>query len=478
MAVKTLECMAKGGMKDQIGHGFARYSVTRDWSLPHFEKMLYDNAQLLPVYLDAYLVTKLPLFLDTLQDIAAYLTSSPMASQLGGINSSEDADSLAPDGRKREGAYYVWNMEELRSILSDEELNVCTKYWGVYADGNIDARFDPQGELAGQNTLCVRYEVADLAAELGQEAEAVQRIIQSGRIKLREYRESNRSRPALDDKIVTAWNGLAIGGLSRAGAALRSSRPELSASYIAAAAKAAGCIRTHLLDEETHTLRRVYREGPGETPGFADDYAFFILGLIDLYEATFDSQWLALADRLQQAQNRLFWDEEKYAFFSTPAGQPDILIRTKDAMDNAEPSVNGVSASNLFRLSALLNDDNYAKMAKRTLSCFEVEISQHPGLFSGMLSSVVAADMGMRSLVISGEGELAEAAIRAAHENLRPNYTVLRVKGTASDASSEWLRGRNSLFKDFDASKEMVQLCEGTSCKLLDLEAISTLFST
>jgi uncharacterized protein YyaL (SSP411 family) len=478
MAVKTLECMAKGGMKDQIGHGFARYSVTRDWSLPHFEKMLYDNAQLLPVYLDAYLVTKSPLFLDTLQDIAAYLTSSPMASQLGGINSSEDADSLAPDGHKREGAYYVWNMEQLRSVLSEEELNVCTKYWGVYADGNIDARFDPQGELTGQNTLCVRYDVADLAAELGQEAEAVQQIIQSGRTKLRAYRESNRPRPALDDKIVTAWNGLAIGGLSRAGAALRTSHPELSASYIAAAEKAAACIRMHLLDEESYTLRRVYREGPGETPGFADDYAFFILGLIDLYEATFASQWLAMADRLQQTQNRLFWDEEKYAFFSTPAGQPDILIRTKDAMDNSEPSVNGVSASNLFRLSALLNDENYIKMAKRTVSCFEVEISQHPGLFSGMLSSVVAADVGMRSLVISGEGELAQAAIRAAHENLRPNYTVLRVSGTTSTRSSEWLRERNAVLKDFDASKELVQLCEGTSCKLLDLEAIATHFST
>jgi uncharacterized protein YyaL (SSP411 family) len=175
----------------------------------------------------------------------------------------------------------------------------------------------------------------------------------------------------------------------------------------------------------------------------------------------------------------LFWDAEKYAFFSTPAGQPDILIRTKDVMDNAEPSVNSVSASNLFRLSALLNDDNYTKMAKRTLSCFEVEISQHPGLFSGMLSSVVAADMGMRSLVISGEGELAEAAVRVAHENLRPNYTVLRVGGTTSNQSGdEWLRGRNNVLKDFDATKEMVQLCEGTSCKLLDLEAIATLFST
>ncbi|KAF1827325.1 uncharacterized protein K489DRAFT_366495 [Dissoconium aciculare CBS 342.82] len=482
MAVKTLECMAKGGMKDQVGHGFARYSVTRDWSLPHFEKMLYDNAQLLPVYLDAYLVTKSPLFLDTLKDIATYLTSPPMASPLGGINSSEDADSLPTSGdeHKREGAYYVWKIEEFRSILDEEEFNICRKYWGVHADGNIDARFDPQGELAGQNTLCVRYEVPALASELGMETEKVDQIVQSGRRKLQAYRESNRPRPALDDKIVTAWNGLAIGGLSRAGAALKSSHPEESAAYINAAQNSADCIRTHLLEEETQTLRRVFREGPGDTPGFADDYAFFILGLIDLYEATFDSKWLALADRLQQTQNRLFWDEEKYAFFSTPAEQPDILIRTKDAMDNSEPSVNGVSASNLFRLSSLLNDETYAKMAKRTLSCFEVEISQHPGLFSGMLSSVVAADMGMRSLIISGAGELAQAAVRIAQENIRPNYTVLRVSGNASDTTSpsgDWLLERNPLLRDLDASVDKVQLCEGTSCTLLDLTAVEALFS-
>ncbi|KAF2216258.1 hypothetical protein CERZMDRAFT_109199 [Cercospora zeae-maydis SCOH1-5] len=471
MALNSLERMAKGGIKDQIGHGFARYSVTRDWSLPHFEKMLYDNAQLLPVYLDAYLLTKSPLFLETVHDIATYLTSPPMQSELGGIHSAEDADSLpsANETHKREGAFYVWTMDDFTKVLSEDELNVCAKYWNVKEEGNVDRRHDVQGELVKQNTLCVSYEVADLANELGMAEELVKQAIEGGRKKLMAYREKHRPRPALDDKIVTSWNGLAIGGLARASAALRETSPDASSSWLSAATKAASCIEKHLFDPETGLLRRVYREGPGETQGFADDYAFFISGLLDLYETTFDSNFLKFADTLQQTQNKLFWDDFKYGFFSTPANQPDLLIRTKDAMDNAEPSVNGVSASNLFRLGSLLHDETYTKMARRTVACFEVEIEQHPGLFSGMLSSVVATRLGAKSVMVVGDGQAARAALKHARENVRPNYSVLRIGGGADSA---WLRTRNSLVKDVDENREMVQVCEGQSCRLLSLQQI------
>ncbi|KAK5172606.1 uncharacterized protein LTR77_002726 [Saxophila tyrrhenica] len=469
MAVKTLEMMAKGGIKDQVGHGFARYSVTKDWSVPHFEKMLYDNAQLLPVYLDAYLATKSPLFLETAHDIATYMTTEPMISSLGGINASEDADSLptAIDKHKREGAYYVWTMDEFKGILTEQETKICAKYWDVKPKGNIDRRADVQGELEGQNTLCVKYELADLAKEEKMDEQEVKKIIQDGRQKLLAYREKNRPRPALDDKIVTSWNGLAIGGLARAGAALQ------NPAYTSAAIKAVECIRTNLFDSTSHTLRRVYREGPGETPGFADDYAFLISGLIDLYESTFDSSWLEFADTLQQTQNKLFWDESKHAFFSTPANQPDILIRSKDGMDNAEPSTNGVSANNLFRLGSLLNDERYEKLAKQTVAAFEVEIGQHPGLFSGMMSSVVSAKLGVKGVMVVGEGEAARKAVEGFQGSVTPNYTILRVGGGAKD---EWLRGRNELVKDLDGEKEMVQLCEGGVCRLLDGEGVEGMF--
>ena len=392
-----------------------------------------------------------------------------MASSLGGINASEDADSLptSRDKHKLEGAYYVWTLDEFKSVLTEQEAEVCAKYWNVKAEGNVDKRYDIQGELVGQNALCVQHDPADLAAEMGMSEQDVRQILDDGRQKLLAYREKNRPRPALDDKLVTSWNGLAIGGLARAGAALQTS------SYTSAAEKAVECIRQNLFDDNSSTLRRVYREGPGETPGFADDYAFLISGLIDLYEATFDSKWLAFADTLQQTQIKQFWDDEKHAFFSTPANQPDILIRSKDGMDNAEPSTNGVSANNLFRLGSLLNDAQYEKMAKKTVAAFEVEIGQHPGLFSGMMSSVVASKLGMKGVMVVGEDEASEAAVRKFNENITPNYTILRVGGVAD---SEWLRGRNELLKDLDGSKAMLQLCEGGVCRLLDAEDVDTLF--
>jgi uncharacterized protein YyaL (SSP411 family) len=397
------------------------------------------------------------------------MTTEPMLSSLGGINASEDADSLptAVDQEKREGAYYVWTMHAFKGILSEPEARICAKYWNVHPNGNVERRADIQGELEGQNTLCVKYKVADLAKEEGLVEQQVKQILQDGRQKLLAYREKNRPRPALDDKIVTAWNGMAIGGLARAGAALQ------TPAYTQAAINAVECIRNNLFDKSSGTLRRVYREGPGETPGFADDYAFLISGLIDLYEATFDSGWLEFADTLQRTQNKLFWDEQKHAFFSTPEDQPDILIRSKDGMDNAEPSTNGVSANNLFRLASMLNDEHYEKLAKQTVAAFEVEIGQHPGLFSGMMSSVVASKIGMKGVMVVGDSEVADAAVKKFNENVTPNYTITRVGG---GAKSEWLRGRNELLKHVDGSKPMLQLCEGGVCKLLDEGDVVGLF--
>jgi uncharacterized protein YyaL (SSP411 family) len=403
-------------------------------------------------------------------DIAAYMTTKPIMSSLGGINAAEDADSLPTprDSHKQEGAFYVWTMDEFNGNLTEEEAKICAKYWNVKVDGNIDHRHDAQGELVGQNTLCVKYEIADIAKQEGISEDELKRILQDGRQKLLAYREKNRPRPALDDKIVTSWNGLAIGGLARAGAALQ--KP----AYISAAENAVECIQSNLFDDSSGTLRRVYREGPGETPGFADDYAFLISGLIDLYEATFNSDWLKFADTLQQTQIKQFWDEEKHAFFSTPANQPDILIRSKDGMDNAEPSTNGVSANNLFRLGSLLNDTQYEKRAKQTVAAFEVEIGQHPGLFSGMMSSIVASTLGMKGLMVVGEGEKVEAMLKKYHENITPNYTILRVGG---GAKSEWLGARNELLKELDGSRTMLQLCEDGVCRLLEKKDVDSLLS-
>ena len=402
-------------------------------------------------------------------DIAKYITSEPMVSALGGIHSSEDADSLSasPDGEKREGAYYVWTWKEMCAVLTEREAKVCARYWGVSPDGNIDPRFDIQGELEGQNTLCVQSKVSDLAREFNVTADEAQQLLAEGRRKLLAHREQHRARPALDDKIVTSWNGLAIGGLARAGSALQ------FAPYISAAEEVVKCIRAHLFDDSNSTLRRVYREGPGTVPGFADDYAFLIAGLIDLYQATFDDSHLALADRLQRTQKRLFWDDASHAFFSTPAGQEDILIRVKDGMDNAEPSTNGVSATNLFRLGSLLHDAEYERLGRQTVAAFEVEMGQHPGLYSGLMAPVVASKLGMKGIVVSGEDEVSRTVVKRFHETLAPNHTLLKIVGGVQDA---WLRQRNGLLRHLDADKAMVQVCSGGACKILEGRDIEGLF--
>lgn len=481
MALKTLEHMAKGGMKDQVATGFARYSVTRDWSLPHFEKMLYDNSQLLPLYLDAYLLTKHPLFHSITHDIATYLTTEPIHSKTGGFHASEDADSMptAYDEEHKEGAFYVWTADEFRKAIDDEKAaKICAEYWNVREGGNVNPRHDPSGELEDKNNLSVVKEPSDLAKQFNVSEDEVLQTIAKARSSLLAYRNEHRPRPHLDDKIVVSWNGLAIGGLARTAAALQYEEPDKAAQYLSSAEKAAAFVKRELYNPEDQTLRRVYREGPGDTPAFADDYAFLISGLIDLYEATFDDQYLQWAEELQRTQLRLFFDESQAGFFSTAAGALDILIRSKDAMDNAEPSTNGVSAHNLFRLASLFDDEGYEKLAKRTVKAFEVELGQHPGLLTGLMNAVVMSRLGVRGIMVSGpgkteSGEGVDEAVRRLRTMVRPGSTVMRVGG---GARSEWLRGRNGLLRDLDGSRDMVQVCEGGSCRLVKPGEVNKVF--
>lgn len=270
-----------------------------------FER-LYDQAQLLQVYLDAYLITKDTQFLEIVHDIATYLTSPPMASPTGGFFSAEDADSLyrPTDKEKREGAFYVWTLKELQTVLGERDAGVLAKYYNVQENGNVEPEFDAHDELLTQNVLAVSTTVEALSKEFGIAKDEVERILKDGRQKLWEHRNKERSRPALDDKIVVSWNGLAVGALARTSATLQSQEPEKAKIYLSAAEKAATFIRKELFDESSGTLKRVYREGPGDAPGFADDYAFLISGLLDLWEATFDDSYLEFADRLQSKSLR------------------------------------------------------------------------------------------------------------------------------------------------------------------------------
>lgn len=461
MAVHTLRRMARGGIRDQIGYGFARYSVTKDWSLPHFEKMLYDQAQLLDVYLDAFLSTRDPEMLGAVYDIATYLTSPPMGAPSGGFFSAEDADSYPSksDTEKREGAYYVWSLKEFHDVLGDKDGDICARFYGVTADGNVASQNDPHDEFISQNVLNVTTTPSALAKKLGIPEASITQTLKAGRQKLREYRENHRPRPALDDKIIVCWNGLAIGALSRTSSALQSIDTVKAAECLEAAISAVAFIKKELFDPQTKTLYRVYREGRGSTQGLCDDYAFFIHGLIDLYEATFDDSYLELADILQNRQIELFTSSDSPGFYTTPSPHPpDLLMRLKSGMDAAEPSSNNISARNLYRLSSMLDDASYFKKAKETVEAFEAEIQQFPFTFSGMLGSVVMGHLGLKGIVLTGENE---ETLKRLRQTVRPNSTVVALgKGKGS-----WLRERNDLLKQMDAEKDGVMVCEGGTCR-------------
>ncbi|EEH41493.2 spermatogenesis-associated protein [Paracoccidioides lutzii Pb01] len=466
IAVKTLIAMSRGGIHDQIGHGFARYSVTADWSLPHFEKMLYDQAQLLDVYVDAFDSAYDPELLGAMYDIATYITSPPMLSPTGGFHSSEDADSRPSpnDTEKREGAFYVWTLKELKQILGQRDADVCARHWGVLADGNVARINDPHDEFINQNVLSIQVTPSKLAKEFGLGEDEVVRIIKRSREKLREYRESKRVRPDLDDKIIVAWNGLAIGALAKCSVVLENLDRDKAYQFRRAAEEAVRFIKHNLFDEQTGQLWRIYRGGVrGDTPGFADDYAYLISGLINLYEATFDDSHLQFAEQLQQYLNKHFLavapstststststntsmstnpDQTttqtatlppSLGYYTTPSTLfyspsssnfssqtnpntptlPPPLLRLKPGTDAATPSPNGVIARNLLRLSALLDagdvkennaatatTKSYKRLARETVNAFAVEIMQHPFLFVGMLDAIVGLEMGVRGIV-------------------------------------------------------------------------------
>ena len=466
MVLHTLRSMAKGGIRDQIGYGFSRYSVTTDWSLPHFEKMLYDQAQLLDVYLDAFLINRDAEILDAVRDISSYLTNFPMQSSSGGFFSAEDADSYpakADTGRKREGAYYVWTQAELASVLKPDELNILTRFYGVKSNGNVARQHDPHNELVGQNVLKICTTPATLAEESGLSEPKIKAMLESGREQLRRHREANRPRPALDDKTIVCWNGLAIGALARVASALKTIEPDKASVCLESALSAAKFIKRELFDPDQDVLYRVYRSGRSDTYGMCDDYAFLIQGLIDLYEATFDDEHLQFADSLQRIQLERFFDTDGGGgFFTTPSPHPpDVLLRLKNGMDAAEPSSNSVSARNLWRLGSMLEDDTYIQAARDTLTAFEAEVEQFPHTFAGMLGSVVMGRLGLKGVVLTGNLKAHEQVLQSLREGVQPNVTVVAL----GNGRGAWLQERNKLLKAMNADRNSVMVCEGQTCR-------------
>ena len=396
MDLFTLRKMAAGGMHDHLGGGFHRYSVDRYWHVPHFEKMLYDQAQLAVAYLDAFQITRDPQFESVTRDILDYVARD-MTSKEGGFFSAEDADSLLEHGKPEhaEGAFYVWTKKEIDSALGNDA-EIFHFHYGVQPDGNAPEGSDPQGEFTGKNILIERHVMAETAQRFKKSEDEVRQSLARSREKLLSIR-SKRPRPHLDDKIISAWNGLMISAYARAGQLLDDPQ------YLESATRAAKFVRTHLWDDKGKTLFRSYREARGEVDGFADDYAFVIQGLVDLYEASFDVAWLKFAVDLQETQDRLFFDEKAGGYFSTSGKDKNVVLRMKDDNDSAEPAASSVAALNLLRLAQIRDRKDWRERAEKTINAFHPTLSHFASAMPQMLVALDSSLSKPRQIVIAGK---------------------------------------------------------------------------
>jgi hypothetical protein len=413
MVFATLDAMAKGGMNDQLGGGFHRYSVDDHWFVPHFEKMLYDQAQLAISYVEAYQITAEERYADVARDIFEYVLRD-LGHAEGGFYSAEDADSLDPDqpvdadghAHKREGAFYVWTHKELVDALGPDDAAVVVKRYGVGQNGNVDE--DPHNEFPGRNILFQAHD-ANHDEEL---------IISRSIPKLLRVR-GKRPRPHLDDKILTAWNGLMISAFAKGAQALGEPR------YGEAASSARTFLKTQLWRDSDKTLLRRYRDGEAAIEGFLDDYAFLITGLLDIYEAEFDSEDLRWAEQLADRAIQLFEDKQDGGFFSTQAGQSDLVLRLKDDYDGAEPSGNSVLILALLRLARFRDRPDLRAAADRALASFSNKLStQGPGLPQMLVGLMFAASKPME-IVLSGPREELGIMLGAIHCHFLPNAIVM-----------------------------------------------------
>ncbi len=476
MDLATLRHMAAGGIHDHLGGGFHRYSTDARWHVPHFEKMLYDQAQLAIAYLEAYQITGDEEFADTARDILAYVQRDLTDPTTGGFLSAEDADSQATaDSAERvEGAFYVWTQADLNRVLGADDAPLFDWYYGVEKDGNVPAQSDARGELRGQNVLDATGRTPDeAAAKFKRPVEQVNASLAASRAKLLAAR-ANRPRPRRDDKIITSWNGLAISAFARAYAVLG------DPAYLAAASKAAGFLQASLYEAKTGQLTRSYRQGASATAGFADDYAFLIRGLFDLYEADFQPDHLRWAETLQKTQDVLFWDAKNGGYFNTAGTDPNLLLRSKTADDGAEPSASSVAALNLARLGQALENEGYTKRAANVLQAFDATLQRAPLALPEMLVALDFQVGPTRQIVVSGTRDAPDTAamLKAAREPFLPDSIILLAD---NGASQEFLASHVDLFKDLKPldGKATAYVCENFTCHLptSDLAAMQKLLA-
>ena len=481
MVLKTCDAMARGGIHDQLGGGFARYAVDAQWLVPHFEKMLYDNAQLAQLYLDAHLisegrVTRVPNqkesqelaelvllketeFAAVVRDILDYVLRD-MTHPDGGFYSAEDADSEG-----HEGKFYCWTTDELSRLLTPEEFNVAVKYFGITAAGNFVDHSHPQ-PLTGQNVLSVVHPIRandwpDSGNDLALLAAARQKMLAA---------RAARVRPHLDDKILASWNGLMLGAFARAGAILG------EAKYLAAAERNLAFIRKHLwqlpvggagsplpaggahgVTRPTGMLFHRWRDGGCDEVQLLTAYAFLLSGVIELYEATLQPGHLDFAVELADAMLATFYDAANGGFWQSGGETKDLILRVKDDYDGAEPSGNSVATLSLLKLGAITGRKEFTGAAEKTLRLFTDRLQNFSQAMPFMLQALDFSLQEPKRVVIAGKNDSPEFRnlLRAVHSVYQPNKVVLGNVGAVEEFA-----------RTLPAKTEAVAyLCAGNSCR-------------
>ena len=425
MVASTIAAMARGGIHDHVGGGFHRYSVDAAWFVPHFEKMLYDQAQIAVSALGAWQATGDERHAWLVRDICDYVIADLQGAE-GGFHAAEDADSrTASGGEPVEGAYYVWSFAELEAVLGADAALVAA-HFGAEPAGNVPAESDPHGEFKGLNILAQVRPLSETAGSLGLDPQAASDRLVSSLARLKGARAA-RPRPHRDDKVVTSWNALMISALARASGAPAASLGDRRAGYRTGALSAAAFVDRCLLDLPGGLPRRSWRRGAGSGQGFAEDCSFLIQAWLDLYEVTFDLGWIERAQALQKQMDASFWDTSRGGYFNSAAGAADVVVRLKEDYDGAEPAASSVAALNLFRLAALTGDNDLRERGRRLIGAFRGRWEGFPHAMPQLLCAFESALEAPRHIVLTGSPSSPAfgALVDVVNERLGPRRALI-----------------------------------------------------
>lgn len=449
MVEKTLTKMRMGGVFDQVGGGFHRYSTDQQWLVPHFEKMLYDQAMLLMAYTEGWQYFKNDLFKQTTDEICSYLMRK-MQDKNGGFYSAEDADSEGEEGK-----FYVWSTEEIREILPLAEAELFIEAYNLTEEGNYHD--EATGRKTGKNIPHLKKSFEELAQERDMKPEKFRSVLASIQEKLLEERKK-RVHPLLDDKILTDWNGLIIAALAKAGSAFENE------SYLAQAERCWMFIHKKMITDKA-TLKHRYRNGDVAIDGHADDYAFVIWGLLELYEATFKTEYLEQAVSLNEQFVDQFWDDENGGFYFTDESAEELLGRKKEIYDGAMPSGNSIAMMNLLRLGRMTANTEWEQMAEESLKLFANSIEKAPTSFGAALLSVNFVEGDSQEIVIAGShnDSKIDQFIRPLHGQFLPRAVVI-----FHDPEDNKIRDLVPYISDFGMKdgKPTAYVCQNYACEL------------